>query len=223
MDEDRRIQKDVEDELAWEPSIDEANIGVSVNNGIVTLSGQVVTYSERFRTEKAALRVRGVRAVANDLIVEIGPKLQRTDAEIAQSALTAIGLMVSVPKDRIQVVVRDREVTLEGDVEWDYHRKAAGRAVRDLAGVKKVINLLVLKPRITAKDIQKKITAAIHRSAQLDADHVQAEVDGSRVTLRGSVSSWEDKRDAERTAWSAPGVTDVRNLLVIQSRVGAAY
>jgi osmotically-inducible protein OsmY len=223
MDEGRRIQKDVEDELAWEPSIDEANIGVAVNNGIVTLSGQVVTYGERYRAENAALRVRGVRAVANDLAVEIGPKLQRTDAEIAQSALTAIGLMVSVPKDRIQVVVRNGEVTLEGDVEWDYHRKAAGRAVRDLAGVKKVINLLALKPRVTANDVKRKITAAFHRSAQLDADHVQVEVDGRHVTLRGTVSSWEEKRDAERTAWSAPGVGDVRNLLVIQSPVGAAY
>jgi osmotically-inducible protein OsmY len=222
VDKDLQIQKDVEDELAWEPSIDEAGIGVAVASGIVTLYGKVHTHGEKARAEKAALRVRGVLAVADDLEVEVGPKLRRTDAEIAKSALTAIGLIVSIPKDKIKVVVRGGEVTLEGEVDWDYHRRAAARAVQDLAGVKKVINLIVVKPTIAARDLRKKISRAFHRSAQLDAEHVQVEVDGSRVTLLGTVSSWEEKAAAERTAWAAPGVTDVHNLIAIQSRAPAA-
>jgi osmotically-inducible protein OsmY len=221
VDKDRQIQKDVEDELAWEPSIDEAGIGVAVANCIVTLYGKVHTHGEKSRAEKAALGVRSVLAVADDLEVEVGPKLRRTDAEIAQSAVTAIGLMVSVPKDKIKVVVRDGEVTLEGEVEWDYHRKAAASAVQDLAGVKKVMNLIVLKPTIAARELRRKISQAFHRSAQLDAEHVQVEVDGSRVTLLGTVSSWEEKAAAERTAWAAPGVTDVRNIIAIQGRAPA--
>jgi osmotically-inducible protein OsmY len=223
MDTDLRIRKDVEDELAWEPAIDEANIGVAVDNGIVSLTGEVASYGQKHRAEKAALRVRGVRAVANDLVVEVAPHLRRTDAEVARSALTAIGLMVPLPEDRIKVVVRDGEVTLEGDVEWDYHRKAAARAVRDLAGVKKVNNLITLRPNVAARDLKRKISAAFHRSAQLDAQHVEVEVEESRVILRGTVSSWDEKVRAEQTAWSAPGVTDVRNLLAIHSRIPTAF
>ena len=144
-------------------------------------------------------------------------------AEIARSALTAIGLMVPVPEERIKVVVRSGEITLEGEVEWDYHRRAAARAVRDLAGVKGVVNLIVLRPKSAARDIKRKISAAFHRSAQLDAQSIEVEVEESRVTLRGAVSSWDEKMKAEQTAWSAPGVTDVRNLLAIHSRVPPAF
>jgi osmotically-inducible protein OsmY len=218
MEADLKIRKDVEDELAWEPSVDEAGIGVAVANGIVSLSGKVESYGEKSRAEAAALRVRGVQAVANDLVVDVGVGLQRTDAEVAQAALIAIGLMVAVPQDAIKVVVRDGEVTLEGEVEWDYQREAAARAVRDLAGVKNVHNRIALKPKAAARDLRRQIHAAFHRRAQLDAQQVQVDVEGARVTLKGTVSSWEEKNAAERAAWAFPGVAAVRNQLVIQSR-----
>jgi osmotically-inducible protein OsmY len=222
MDNDRRIQKDVEDELGWDPSIDEAGIGVAVESGIVSLSGRVRNFVERYRAERAVLRVRGVRGVANDLDVQVAPRPGRTDAQIAAAAATALGLSITIPKDQVKVVVRDGTLTLDGTVEWEYQRKAAARWVRDLEGVKQVINRVTLRPKATAKDVQRKITAAFHRRAQLDAESLQVDVDDTRVTLRGKVSSFEEKRRAEQTAWSAPDITDVRNLLEVQSRVPTA-
>jgi osmotically-inducible protein OsmY len=222
MDADRRIQKDVEDELAWDPGIDQAGVGVAVDNGIVSLSGTVTTFGERYRAERAALRVRGVRAVANDLDVQVAPRPGRTDAQIASAALTALGLSVTIPRDQVKVLVRDGTLSLDGTVDWEYQRLAATRAVRDLEGVKQVSNQIKLRPTPTSKDVQRQITAAFHRSAQLDAESMKVEVDGTRVTLSGRVSSWEEKRQAEKTAWSAPGITDVRNLLAVESRVAAS-
>jgi osmotically-inducible protein OsmY len=218
MDTDRRIQKDVEDELAWDPSIDEAGVGVSVDNGIVSLTGKVATFGEKYRAERAALRVRGVRGVANDVDVALSPRPGHTDAQIAAAAATALGLSITIPKDQVKVIVRDGILTLDGTVEWEYQRMAAVRLVRDLGGVKQVNNLITLRPKATARDVKAKIAAALHRTAQLDVESIQVEVDGTRVTLRGKVSSWEEKRQTEKTAWSAPGITDVRNLLEVQSR-----
>jgi osmotically-inducible protein OsmY len=219
MDSDRRIQQDVEDELEWDPSIEQAGVGVAVQNGIVSLSGRVTTFAEKYRAERAVLSVRGVRAVANDLEVAVAPRPGRSDAQIAAAALTALALSVTIPKDQVKVVVRDGAVILDGTVDWEYQRLAATHSVRDLEGVKQVVNLIALRPQVTAGDVRGKITAAFHRSAQLDAESLQVEVDGTRATLRGKVSSWEEKRQAEKTAWSAPGITDVRNLLEVQSRV----
>jgi osmotically-inducible protein OsmY len=222
MDTDRRIQKDVQDELAWVPYIDEAKIGVSAENGVVTLAGEVGSFTQKYKAEDAALRVKGVRAVANDLIVEIVGPHKKTDTEVAQSALTALGLSVSIPRDQVKVVVRAGVVTLEGEVEWDFQRQAASRAVRDLAGVGGVVNMIKVKPRLAPRDVKKKITDAFHRSAQFDSDRITVEVDGSRVTLRGTAASWSEKKDAERAAWASPGVLDVHNLITIETRAVAA-
>lgn len=221
MDADRMIQEDVLAELGFDPSIDEAKIGVAVDNAVVTLTGEVTTFAEKLRAEKAALRVRGVRAVANDLTVETTAPHKKTDSEIAQDVVRCLGLWVSVPSEAIKVLVDNGLVTLEGNVEWDHQRRAASRAVSELSGVKGVFNDIAVRPHVAPRDVKRKITAAFHRSAQLDADNIQVDVEGTRVTLRGSVSSWAEKNSATRTAWAAPGVTEVRNLLVVRETVAA--
>lgn len=215
MKTDAQLQRDVLDELRWEPSIDAAQIGVAVTDGVVTLTGTVSNLVQRLVAEKAAKRVSGVKAIANDIEVRLIPGAERTDADIARAAMNALQWDVEVPTDKITVTVTDGWVKLEGQVEWHYEKAAAERAVRNLEGVKGVSNLITVEPKVQATDLKAKIESALQRQAKEDAERIRVETEGSKVILRGRVRSWIEREAAENAAWSAPGVTSVENHIVI--------
>jgi len=213
---DLEIQKDVMNELKWQPFLASSEIGVSVKNGIATLSGLVDSYAKKLSAEKAAKKVAGVKAVALDIQVGVSPAYRKTDTEIAEAALFALKWHAAVKEDKIKLKVEDGTITMEGEVEWGYQRTSAQYAVENLTGVRSVINLITVKPKVVATDIRQKINLALHRSATLDAERILVETSGSTVILRGKVRSFAEKSDAEKAAWAAPGVTDVENKLIIE-------
>lgn len=216
MKSDLQIQKDVIEELRWEPFLNSSEIGVAVKNGIVTLSGQVDSYSKKLIAEKAAKKVAGVKAVAEDIQVGIMPASGRTDTEIAEAVLNALKWHSAVMDEKIKIKVEDGNVKLEGEVEWDYQRTSIRSSIINLVGVRSVVNLINVRPKIAPSEIQQKIKAAFQRSATIDAEKITAEVFGTKVILRGHVRSFAEKEDAETAAWNAPGVTSIESNLEIE-------
>jgi osmotically-inducible protein OsmY len=212
---DRDLQEHVQKALDWEPSVDSAGIGVSVENGVVTLRGDVKSYWEKAAAERVALRVYGVKAVANDMNVRLGDDQKKTDTDIAQAVVSALRWNTVVPEEKISVSVSEGWVTLKGKVDWEYQRAAAAHAVRDLTGVRGVTNIIALEPHISVSDVKSKIEAALKRSAEVDARRINVGVTDGKVILSGNVHSWFERDEARRAAWAAPGVKEVDDLITI--------
>lgn len=215
MKSDTQLRTDVIDELSWDPSINDREIGVAVSNGVVTLTGRVDSYAQKYAAERAAERVAGVRALADDLKVKLPSRHERSDTDIARTALSALDWDIEVPTG-LKVKVVDGWLTLEGSVEWQYQRAAAERAVRNLTGVKGVTNLLTVAPKtVSAYEVSNRIKDALRRSAESDAERITVEAAEGKVTLKGTVRSWSERMDAERAAWAAPGVTQVEDHIAV--------
>jgi len=215
MKSDRDIERDVKEELEWNPDLEASDIAVSVKDGVVTLAGFVKSYTDKYEAETAAKRVAGVSGVANDLEVRLPSIDERPDPDIARDAVAALKSQLPISSEHIKVVVKHGWVTLEGQVEWQYQKNTAESAVRRIKGVKGVSNMILLKPRVEPSEIKQKIQQAFKRNAEVDANRIVVETKGSEVILKGTVRSWIEREEAERVAWSAPGVTRVEDRIVV--------
>ena len=211
---DEQIQKDVLAELKWDARVAPNEIGVAVKDGIVTLTGMVDSFAKKWAAEEAAHRVRGVKALANDIKVKLPASSERTDDDIARAVVHGLEWDAFIPIDRLDVTVSQGWVTLKGDVEWQYQKQDAERVVRRIQGVKGVSNLITVKPRVLPTELKQKIEEALIRSAKTDAQRIVVETQGSKVILKGTVRSWAEREEAEQVAWNAPGVTEVDSRIV---------
>lgn len=216
MKTDAQLKKDVLDELEWDPSINATQVGVAVKDGVVTLAGHLETFAEKYAVERAVQRVSGVKAMAVELDVKLEPGHKRNDSEIAAAAELAFQWHALIPADRIQVKVEKGWLTLKGEVDWEYQRQNAEKAVRPLTGVVGVSNAITLKASTTPENVSSRIRDALARHAEHEARHIEVIVNGSVVTLRGHVDSWSERKAAYGAAWSAPGVLTVVNEITVR-------
>jgi osmotically-inducible protein OsmY len=215
---DQDIHRDLLEELRWEARVQPNEIAATVRDGVVTLTGSVDSYAKKWAAERAAHRIRGVRAVANDITVTLPTSAERSDADIAVAATRALEWDAFVPIENLDVTVSNGWVVLHGEVEWEYQRRAAEHSVRRLAGVRGVSNGIVVQPRTkpAPDELKQQIQAALIRRTELDADRIGVDVIGDQITLHGTVHSWPEREEAERIAWSAPGIVMVHNQIAVQ-------
>jgi osmotically-inducible protein OsmY len=215
MKTDLNLRQDVEQELEWDPRLDAREVGVAVKNGVVTLSGHVRSYAERWAAQDAAQSVGGVKAIANEIEIRLPAGSARSDTEVAESALTALRLNSSVP-DTVKLTVHDGWLTLTGQVAYWYQKQAAENTVRHIQGVKGLANDLSVKMAPSTSDVKTRIEQALRRHAEIDSDKIRVRVAEGTVTLEGEVDSWRERSEAETAVWSAPGVTSVQDHLIIR-------
>ncbi len=215
MRSDEDIKRDVEEELRWDPDIDATDIGVAVKNGVVTLAGFLRSYMQKYDAERDAKRVAGVVGVANDIEVRLPAIHQKPDPELAREAAEEIKRELPYSHSLVKVLVSNGWVTLEGDVEWNYQKERAETAARRVKGIKGITNFVMVKPRVEPTDVKRKIEEALKRTAEVDANRITVEANGTEVVLKGTVRSWAEREEAERAAWQAPGVRRVDNRIAI--------
>lgn len=213
---DHQLREDVLDELEFEPRVNAAHIGVGVNAGVVTLTGWVPSYAEKAAAERAVWRVKGVKAIAEEIRVRLPEDKKTADDEIAGRAIDILQWRVGLPADRIAIKVERGAVTLTGELDWHFQKAEAAAAIQHLGGVTAVVNDIRVRAAIHLPEVKNKIEKALRRSAELDASRITIRTEGAKVVLGGKVHAWFERDIAERAAWAVPGVTEVRDEILIE-------